>query len=243
MSSPGCPLTVTRPDLVGCLNCRWLPSVTTNRHPSAWSRRITSRTFTATAYQRPALACQSCSRERSLIRRSGILQSSRDVTRQDFGTGPIHPAIGSDSDRVPAMLVRRLQHQVQPASAHVRVGVEPQGNTPAPRSGPSIAFFAALPCLVAALPLPDGRPLRPGFTASLRSWARLRRTPGLGVCSTRRTGLAWIGTALAQRAQRPDSEPLPTGYCRRTAAFCAAEFYRMACLSFLSASPVSAEGR
>src|SRR5262245_46777492 len=34
MSSPGWPLTVTRPGLLGCLSCRWLPSVTTRHHPS-----------------------------------------------------------------------------------------------------------------------------------------------------------------------------------------------------------------
>src|SRR5713226_7787774 len=51
MSSPGCPLTVTRPGFPGCLNCRWLPSVTTKPQPSASSRGITSRTFTSALYQ------------------------------------------------------------------------------------------------------------------------------------------------------------------------------------------------
>lgn len=46
MSSPKLPLTVTRPALVGCLDCRWLPSVFTRVHPSPSSNRMTSRTFT-----------------------------------------------------------------------------------------------------------------------------------------------------------------------------------------------------
>jgi hypothetical protein len=49
MSSPKPPLTVTRPGLDGCLNCRWLPTVVTKAHPSRSSMRITSRTFTAEA--------------------------------------------------------------------------------------------------------------------------------------------------------------------------------------------------
>ena len=35
MSSPKLPLTVTRPGLIKCLNCRWLPSVLTSPQPSA----------------------------------------------------------------------------------------------------------------------------------------------------------------------------------------------------------------
>ena len=49
MSSPRPPLTVTRPGLDECLNCRWLPTVVTKTHPSRSSMRITSRTFTAEA--------------------------------------------------------------------------------------------------------------------------------------------------------------------------------------------------
>src|SRR5881628_2722906 len=48
---PGLTLTVTRPAFLVCLNCRWLPSVTTNPHPSASMRRMTSRTFTSSDYQ------------------------------------------------------------------------------------------------------------------------------------------------------------------------------------------------
>jgi hypothetical protein len=51
MSSPIWPLTVTRPDFVGCLNCRWLPRVTTSTQPCCSSRRMTSRTFTDLGYQ------------------------------------------------------------------------------------------------------------------------------------------------------------------------------------------------
>src|SRR5436190_8682748 len=51
MSSPSWPLTVTRPSLVGCLNWRWLPLVTTSVQPSSCSIRITSRTFTRLQYQ------------------------------------------------------------------------------------------------------------------------------------------------------------------------------------------------
>lgn len=51
MSSPKLPLTVTRPAFVGCLNCRWLPRVTTSIQPSCSSSRITSRTFTPQSYQ------------------------------------------------------------------------------------------------------------------------------------------------------------------------------------------------
>lgn len=47
LSSPGCPLTVTRPSFVGCLNWRWLPRVTTRYRPSRSSIRMTSLTFTA----------------------------------------------------------------------------------------------------------------------------------------------------------------------------------------------------
>ena len=49
MSSPRPPLTVTRPDLDECLNCRWLTTVVTRTHPSRSSIRITSQTFTAEA--------------------------------------------------------------------------------------------------------------------------------------------------------------------------------------------------
>ena len=45
-SSLGLPGTVTRPDLVGCLNCRWLPRVTTRYQPSSPSIRSISATFT-----------------------------------------------------------------------------------------------------------------------------------------------------------------------------------------------------
>lgn len=52
MSSPRLPLTVTRPDLVACLNCRWLPSWLTSAQPSSSSSRMTSRTFTRRRYHR-----------------------------------------------------------------------------------------------------------------------------------------------------------------------------------------------
>lgn len=67
MSSPRWPHTVTRPGLAGCLDCRWLPSVMTKRHPSASSRRITSRTFTGTAYQA----------SRNLARQAGSARACR----------------------------------------------------------------------------------------------------------------------------------------------------------------------
>jgi hypothetical protein len=51
ISSPGCPLTVTRPGFAECLNCLWLPAIVTALQPSASRRRITSRTFTFATYQ------------------------------------------------------------------------------------------------------------------------------------------------------------------------------------------------
>ena len=48
-SSPGLPATVTRPGLVGCLNCRWLPLVVTKYQPSWPSIRNMSDTFTTEA--------------------------------------------------------------------------------------------------------------------------------------------------------------------------------------------------
>src|SRR5205807_2189654 len=44
-SSESLPGTVTLPDLLGCRNCLWLPFWAIWTHPSAVSRRITSRTF------------------------------------------------------------------------------------------------------------------------------------------------------------------------------------------------------
>jgi hypothetical protein len=49
-SSPGLPGTVTRPGLLGCLNCRWLPLVLTNCQPSCSINLVTSRTFTSQVY-------------------------------------------------------------------------------------------------------------------------------------------------------------------------------------------------
>src|SRR5262245_3976406 len=46
-SSDGLPAMVTRPGLVGCLYCRWLPRVATRAQPSASIRLMASRTFTA----------------------------------------------------------------------------------------------------------------------------------------------------------------------------------------------------
>src|SRR5262245_23260415 len=40
------PETVTRPGLVGCLNCRWLPRIATTAQSSFFRSRIISRTFT-----------------------------------------------------------------------------------------------------------------------------------------------------------------------------------------------------
>jgi hypothetical protein len=51
MSSLGFPATVTRPGFDGCLNCRWLPRVTTKRHPSDSNILIASRTFIKPPYR------------------------------------------------------------------------------------------------------------------------------------------------------------------------------------------------
>jgi len=51
MSSLALPGTVTRPALLACLYCRWLPRVATSRQPSFSIVRITSATFTCEAYQ------------------------------------------------------------------------------------------------------------------------------------------------------------------------------------------------
>src|SRR5260221_4167763 len=48
-SSFGWPATVTRPGLVGCLSCMWLPRVATATQPSSRSNRRTSRIFMAWA--------------------------------------------------------------------------------------------------------------------------------------------------------------------------------------------------
>src|SRR5262245_45608184 len=45
-SSDGLPTMVTRPGLVGCLYCRWLPRVATRAQPSASINLMASRTFT-----------------------------------------------------------------------------------------------------------------------------------------------------------------------------------------------------
>src|SRR5258708_19198602 len=44
-SSAGCPATVTRPFLTGCLCCLWLPTVLCKRHPSCSIRLMISRIF------------------------------------------------------------------------------------------------------------------------------------------------------------------------------------------------------
>lgn len=44
-TSLSCPLTVTFPDLSGCLNCRWSPLVVSSIHPSASNSFITSFTL------------------------------------------------------------------------------------------------------------------------------------------------------------------------------------------------------
>jgi hypothetical protein len=49
-SSLGLPATVTRPGLVGCLNCRWLPRVACKYQPSSCNKRRTSDTFITEAY-------------------------------------------------------------------------------------------------------------------------------------------------------------------------------------------------
>jgi hypothetical protein len=45
-SFEGCPAMVTRPGFDGCLNCRWLPSCDTSRHPSLSTNFRMSRYFT-----------------------------------------------------------------------------------------------------------------------------------------------------------------------------------------------------
>jgi len=47
-SSPGCPETVTVPDLAGCRNCRWLPRERSTIHPSRLSSFRSSLTFMIT---------------------------------------------------------------------------------------------------------------------------------------------------------------------------------------------------
>jgi len=49
-SSLGLPDTVTRPGLIGCLNCRWLPRVACKYQPSSCNNRRTSDTFITEAY-------------------------------------------------------------------------------------------------------------------------------------------------------------------------------------------------
>ena len=44
-SSEGLPATVTRPDLLGCRSCRWLPRRVTSVQPSSFNIRRTARTF------------------------------------------------------------------------------------------------------------------------------------------------------------------------------------------------------
>ena len=53
----GCPATVTRPGLVGCLNCRWLDRCRSRYQPSASMSLMASRTVTvATGAESVALA-------------------------------------------------------------------------------------------------------------------------------------------------------------------------------------------
>ncbi len=51
-SSRPCPATVTRPDLTGCLYCRWLPQILTSSHPSSSIILVASRTLTVMAPSR-----------------------------------------------------------------------------------------------------------------------------------------------------------------------------------------------
>src|SRR5262245_17412011 len=55
--SLGWPATVTRPDLTGCLNCRWLPSWLTCSQPSRRNRLSTARTFGPVGIVASRLAC------------------------------------------------------------------------------------------------------------------------------------------------------------------------------------------
>src|SRR5260370_13905504 len=48
-SSEGLPAMATRPDLLACLNSRWLPRVATKYHASSSTNRLASRAFTSTA--------------------------------------------------------------------------------------------------------------------------------------------------------------------------------------------------
>ncbi len=85
MSSPGWPLTVTRPGLVGCLNWRWLPFVTTRTHPSCTRRRITSRTFTPCTLSDEPEAAPDCRSLRPVFRRTS---HSRRDPRKNRGHPP-----------------------------------------------------------------------------------------------------------------------------------------------------------
>ena len=124
MSSPSCPLTVTRPGFVGCLNCRWLPLVITRIHPSSSSIRITSRTFTLAPY--PHVSCSAflvrvfCSAERE--RSPASAHPTTRASRVERPVGCLFFVVVLCPDRPPPTSVRQVGAQ-SVVFGHVEAGL------------------------------------------------------------------------------------------------------------------------